>query len=73
MRVEEIKKKYDTPSHRKNYSHFGNQERSRDYQPDPQSNNTYTSYRNPLKDSTTSPNIGKKDNNIGAINNNFKD
>ena len=30
LRVEEIKRKYDTPSHRKNVSHLSNNDRSRD-------------------------------------------
>lgn len=61
IRVEEIKKKYDTPSHRKNYSHYGNNEKTKEPNAQIQQNNPYSSYRNPLRDSVTFNNVAKRD------------
>lgn len=61
LRVEEIKKKYDTPSHRKNYSYYQNNDKAKESHHELQANNSYVSYRNPLADSSSSPNQYKLD------------
>ena len=67
MRVQEIKKKYDTPSHRKNQSNMGPNERSRDHYAENNLTNTYSSsYRNVLRDSIASSNLLRREGGLTA-------